>query len=203
MDILLDYENAEVILHQAMECLDMHKKNLTKEVERNPRKENEIYIKDYHSAIYNYDTPKLALEIVKNNIERLNQYFIKNKSSKRIIGINNHMGSLVTQNEKIIQAISFYCFHKDLIFIDSRSHQNSLLFKIAKKMQVKTDFRNYDFIDRNTEMKLNECEKLAENGNRILSIAHLNYRGTVRLYIAHSKKSKYLCSLSNFFKKSL
>ncbi len=198
-DVLANYENAEIILHQAMECVNMEKRNLANDLEKNPRKKGEKYVQEKHSAIYDFDSTKLAISIIDNNIKHINNAFEKRGSYKKIIGLNNHMGSLVSKNKNIVRSISLYCYFYDLILFDSKSGDESIIYEEAKKLNVKTCIRNYDFIDGNTKEKLEIAEKMIKNGENIITIGHLNYRGTIRLYIEHAKKSEFLNKLSEFF----
>ena len=48
-----------------------------------------------------------------------------------IIGMNNHMGSAITTNERIIKIIFKYLYNKNLFFIDSMTTHDSICKKVA------------------------------------------------------------------------
>ncbi len=83
-----------------------------------------------------------------------------------IIGINNHMGSKLTEDEYIMRVILKMIRENDLFFIDSITSSRTVAFKVAKELGLKTAQRklfldnteDIDYINRQI-MKLGEIAK--------------------------------------------
>jgi polysaccharide deacetylase 2 family uncharacterized protein YibQ len=67
-------------------------------------------------------------------------------------GLNNHMGSLITTQEKPMRAVLEVIKRKNLYFVDSRSSHNSVAFSLARRMGVKSA-RNDSFLDNYKEIE--------------------------------------------------
>ncbi len=63
-----------------------------------------------------------------------------------IDGVNNHMGSKVTEDENVMRIVLDEIKKNDLFFIDSITSPNSVGYKLSKEMGVKTAQRNV-FLD--------------------------------------------------------
>lgn len=67
-------------------------------------------------------------------------------------GLNNHMGSLITTQEKPMRAVLEVIKKENLYFVDSRSSHNSVAFSLARSMGVKSA-RNDSFLDNEREIE--------------------------------------------------
>ncbi|MBI5185866.1 MAG: divergent polysaccharide deacetylase family protein [Nitrospinae bacterium] len=63
-----------------------------------------------------------------------------------IVGANNHMGSKLTENERIMRLVLGHLKNLDLFFIDSVTSPNSKAFQLAREMGLRTARRNV-FLD--------------------------------------------------------
>jgi polysaccharide deacetylase 2 family uncharacterized protein YibQ len=63
-----------------------------------------------------------------------------------IAGINNHQGSLVTQDEEIMRVVLDFCRENGLIFLDSRTTADTAVPKIAQDAGIRIAERNI-FVD--------------------------------------------------------
>ncbi len=89
-----------------------------------------------------------------------------------IIGINNHMGSKLTEDEYIMRVILNIIRKKDLFFLDSITSSKTVAFRVAKELGLKTaqrklfldNIEEIDYISRQI-MKLAEIAK--KNGSAI------------------------------------
>lgn len=107
----------ETILHQPMEAYNKSK---------NPGP----------GAIYN-DTPVGEVsEILDDNLH----------SVRGVVGMNNHMGSRVTENVQLMSEVLQYCQAKELFFLDSKTAYNSQVPKVAAKMGMHMEERHI-FLD--------------------------------------------------------
>ena len=122
-------------------------------------------------------------------------------------GINNHMGSLITRNTKIMTAFLNIVKDSDLFFIDSRTSEKSQAFQIAQALNIKSAQR-YVFIDHIQEYKytLNQINKLvniALRKGRAIGIGH-PFKSTLRAIkdsIPHIRNKKVqIVFVSSFFK---
>ena len=142
--VIAESDFIDPMLHQPMEPQNIRKHR--KGLEVNPRTYSEKYDPQIHAAIYNSDSPELAKRILLENIERQNEYLSK-KSSKKVIGFNNHMGSRLTENEKLMYALSETALDNELIVLDSMTIASSRLYRVAnnlfsgerKKRKIKKD----------------------------------------------------------------
>ena len=76
-------------------------------------------------------------------------------------GINNHMGSLVTANKPIMLKVLKIIKEYGYFFIDSRTTADSVAYQIAKKMKIRTTYRDV-FLDHTQDYyhSVNEIKRL-------------------------------------------
>ncbi len=89
-------------------------------------------------------------EMPESKINKLVREAIKDVPHAR--GLNNHMGSLITTQEKPMRAVLEVIKRKNLYFVDSRSSHNSVAFSLARRMGVKSA-RNDSFLDNYKEIE--------------------------------------------------
>lgn len=92
------------------------------------------------------------------------------------VGINNHMGSLYTENEEAMTLFLSEIKGKDLFFLDSLTSAKSVGFKIAQGLGIKTAKRNI-FLDNDKDVTkiINQLEsliKIAEKHGQAIGIGH-------------------------------
>ena len=63
------------------------------------------------------------------------------------IGVNNHMGSLLTENRTAMQVVMRQLKQRNLFFLDSRTSAHSRAYDVARAMGVRTAQRHL-FLDR-------------------------------------------------------
>ena len=100
--VIARYRDKEIILHQPMEAYDRN-------ADTGP------------GTIYNTTHPSAVPNILDRNLA----------SVRGAVGINNHMGSRVTENEVLIAEILRYCKSNDLYFMDSKTAFNSVVERVA------------------------------------------------------------------------
>lgn len=97
------------------------------------------------------------------------------------IGINNHMGSKVTGDERVMSIILDVCRERGLFFVDSRTNYRSIIFKLCKQKgmpQIKNDI----FLDDvHTEAHISrQMDKVAEQVHaegKCVTIGHVGTKG--------------------------
>ncbi|PZE19994.1 divergent polysaccharide deacetylase family protein [Paenibacillus xerothermodurans] len=62
------------------------------------------------------------------------------------VGMNNHMGSKVTADERVMRVILQVCKEKNLVYLDSRTTAKSVVESVAKELGVRTA-ENHIFMD--------------------------------------------------------
>jgi len=91
-------------------------------------------------------------------------------------GVNNHMGSKITQEEPVMRPILEFLKGKNLYFLDSRTTSHSIAYDLAKKMGLRSAYRNI-FLDSPigvsfTKQKMIELCRLAQKKGKAIGIGH-------------------------------
>jgi len=108
--------------------------------------------------------------LLKNmNRRQFNQVLDENlKVVPFVIGLNNHMGSLLTADKQKMNWLMEELKYRDLFFIDSRTTTETIAENTAQVWQVPTERRKV-FLDH-----IDEPEAIAVQFQRLLSIAEKN-----------------------------
>lgn len=93
-----------------------------------------------------------------------------------IKGVNNHMGSKITQEEPVMRPILDLLKSRDLYFLDSRTTAESIAFDLARKMGLRTAFRNV-FLDTTvgvdySKRKIIDLFKFSQKTGKAIAIGH-------------------------------
>jgi polysaccharide deacetylase 2 family uncharacterized protein YibQ len=93
-----------------------------------------------------------------------------------VVGVNNHMGSRLTQDEALMTTVLEEIHHQGLFFIDSRTHAGTVAFQVAQKMDLPSAERDI-FIDAfvSESFSLEQMQKaaaLAKAQGTALAIGH-------------------------------
>ncbi len=138
----------ELILHQPMEAYDATKKT-------------------GHGAIYDRTNPVDVAKILDRSFA----------SVGGAIGMNNHMGSRVTENEVLMAEVLRYCHAHGLYFLDSKTSYNSVVPRVAGREHVHLEERDV-FLDIQHDRESvrrawgNTVAKARENGY-VIAIGHI------------------------------
>jgi len=112
----------------------------------------------------------------------MNEEEIRNKMLANLLefpeadGVNNHMGSKVTENKEIMRIVLNEIKGRDIFFIDSMTSPDSVGYKLSKEMGIRTAFRSV-FLDNEQDVEYisNQVSLLKEfalrNGSAI-AIGH-------------------------------
>ena len=135
------------ILHMPMEPKSMN---------ANPG-EGAIYISDVESEIR----------------EKLTQAF---KSVRGAQGVNNHMGSKVTEDVRAMEIVMKYFNENDYFFVDSQTSRNSKAYNLSQKLGVKSA-KLYSYIDVEDDKdfinkRLDDLAEAAFDEGLIVAICH-------------------------------
>ena len=96
------------------------------------------------SAIYKGMTEKEVISVLENNFSQL----------PLAVGMNNHMGSAVTESIDIMQIIMKYLYDNDKFFLDSFTTPKSVVIDVAKEYKVRNLQRNSMFLDNESNRDL-------------------------------------------------
>ncbi|MEE9367264.1 MAG: divergent polysaccharide deacetylase family protein [Pontiella sp.] len=107
------HKDKEIILHQPMEAYD---------ITQDPGP----------GAIFNATKPADIAAILNQNLS----------SVRGAVGINNHMGSRVTENQQLIREVLRYCKGNGLFFLDSKTAYNSQVPNVANQEHMHMEERN-------------------------------------------------------------
>jgi polysaccharide deacetylase 2 family uncharacterized protein YibQ len=93
-----------------------------------------------------------------------------------VVGVNNHMGSRLTEDHKAMRAVMQRIKRHNLFFLDSRTSQKSLASQVAREMGVRTAERQV-FLDNETEttkihQQLDQLATLARVRGNAIGIGH-------------------------------
>ena len=107
-------------------------------------------------------------------VSLMNSYF---KELPYAVGANQHMGSKISANKKLMEAVLSVIDQKKLFFIDSKTTARSVAYKTALEMNIPSAERNL-FLDAPAnsdeiiEQRLNDLKKLKESHGKALVITH-------------------------------
>lgn len=92
-------------------------------------------------------------------------------------GVNNHMGSLATTDETVMQAVMKSLRNAGLYFLDSRTSNVSVAYQVAQKAHIPA-FRNDIFLDSPNlsnstfDSKLDQVIELGNKKSQVVAITH-------------------------------
>jgi len=124
----------------------------------------------YQTDKYRFITSDLSKREV---ISLLRQYL---NSIRIAIGVNNHMGSLATENRQLMKIVLSELKRRGLIFIDSRTSLKSIAYEEARKIELISGY-NQGFLDaidniKVMEERMSELKDLAQEKGKIIIIVH-------------------------------
>jgi len=93
-----------------------------------------------------------------------------------VSGVNNHMGSKITQNKAAMSPVLDVLKERRLFFIDSVTSNRSIAYDLARRMGLRSAYRHV-FLDSEvgvsySRQKLVELFKLAKKKGRAIAIGH-------------------------------
>jgi polysaccharide deacetylase 2 family uncharacterized protein YibQ len=169
----------EVILHQPMEA-------------------NRSSANPGRGAIYDRMGNKEVLLILEDNLLTV----------PSAVGINNHMGSRVTENGQIMKEVLSFCQSRKLFFLDSKTSYNSVVPKVAKELKVHLEQRHVflDIVHERSaiERAWRQTIKKAEKNGYVVVIGHAWSKDTADViresYQVLQKKGYTFHQLSELYK---
>lgn len=105
------------------------------------------------------------------------------KLVKYATGLNNHLGSKATKDEKVMRSVLSSVKGEKLFFVDSKTSSNSLALKIARELHIRSAENNI-FLDGGTkeaevEMRFGELISMARGRGSAIGIGHATRPSTI------------------------
>ena len=149
---------------QAAQLTKQHGKEL---ILHQPMQAQKASIDPGPGAIKPIMTPEEAAAVVRQNITAVGS----------VSGINNHEGSLITENAEIMKAVLKVCTEKDIYYLDSRTTSNSVVKTAAQNLSVKIWERSV-FLDNSQDknditQSVRYGMELAERNGIAIMIGHV------------------------------
>jgi len=93
-----------------------------------------------------------------------------------IIGVNNHMGSKITEDREIMEIVLEEIKKYNLFFIDSVTTKDSIAYEVAREMEIKSAVRSV-FLDNENDMdyikgQILEVQETALREGEAIAIGH-------------------------------
>jgi polysaccharide deacetylase 2 family uncharacterized protein YibQ len=92
------------------------------------------------------------------------------------IGVNNHMGSKITEDREIMEIVLEEIKEYNLFFIDSVTTKNSIAYEVSREMEIKSAVRSV-FLDNENDMEyikgqMLEVQETALREGEVIAIGH-------------------------------
>ncbi|MFD3447502.1 divergent polysaccharide deacetylase family protein [Microbacteriaceae bacterium 4G12] len=106
------------------------------------------------------------------------------------IGMNNHMGSKATADERVMRIVLSVCKEHGLFYLDSKTSPKSVVQKVAKELKVPTIENNFFFDDVYTTTHITkQANLLLQKLNSepvTVAIGHVGPPGEITSNVIHS-----------------
>jgi len=144
-------------------------------------------------------TTDLSSEEIRNRVESA----IENVPYA--VGMNHHMGSKVTEDERVMRIVLEVCKEKGLFYLDSKTTGNSIIPKLAEELSVPYLENNMFFDHVYSEQYINSqasrLVKELDESEQLIAIGHVGITGekvvnALKNYIPEYKKHAEIVPLS-------
>ncbi len=114
--------------------------------------------------------------------EMLRQLYMDLDAVPHIVGVNNHMGSLLTEDRDAMNLLLEEIRKKGLFFLDSKTSPDSVAYEVAKSMGLKSGRRDV-FLDNQPDTEyikgqIDKVIRIAKKKGKATAIGHPRH-GTV------------------------
>ncbi|WP_053362494.1 divergent polysaccharide deacetylase family protein [Bacillus sp. FJAT-27251] len=136
---------------------------------------------------------------------------IRNRIEKAIdevpfaVGMNHHMGSKVTEDERIMRIILEVCKERNLYYLDSKTTDKSVIPKLAKELSVpyleNELFFDHVYSEQHIYRQASKIVDQLRKHKQIIAIGHVGITGdrvvsALKTYIPEYEKEAELVTLS-------
>ncbi|MDD5070939.1 MAG: divergent polysaccharide deacetylase family protein [Candidatus Omnitrophica bacterium] len=147
--------------------------------------------------------PFIKVSDSKSRVDSLLKYYLN--FSQVAIGVNNHMGSLATEDSKLMRWVLAKVKENDLIFVDSRTSLKSVGYDIAKSYGLICGY-NQGFIDsvdtlEAIDKKIDKLVEIVSEKGKIIVIAHPRQRtlGVLARRLPELKRKINFVTIKDYF----
>ncbi len=93
-----------------------------------------------------------------------------------VSGVNNHMGSLLTEDSKAMRVVLEEIHKRGLFFLDSRTSPRTVAYSVAKSFGIKSESRDV-FLDNNADIgyikgQIDKAIRIAKKSGEATAIGH-------------------------------
>lgn len=122
------------------------------------------------------------------------------------VGMNHHMGSKITEDERIMKIVLEICREKNLYYLDSKTAQKSVIPKIATELSVpylENDmFFDHIYSERHIYQQASKLIQKLDERNQFIAIGHVGITGeevvsALKAYIPEYEKQAVIVPLSS------
>ena len=127
------------------------------------------------------------------------------KDVPHAVGMNHHMGSKATEDERIMKIVLEVCKENGLFYLDSKTMEKSVVSKVANELNVPFLENNFFFDDAYTTQHIKnqgkKLEKKLTEYEQLVAIGHVGVSGSMMVsvlkeYIPVYKNKAEIVSLS-------
>ncbi|KAA9017073.1 divergent polysaccharide deacetylase family protein [Niallia endozanthoxylica] len=121
------------------------------------------------------------------------------------VGMNHHMGSKVTEDERVMRVVLEVCKEKGLYYLDSKTSSNSVVGKVAEELSVphlENDlFFDHIYSEQYINKQANKLMQQLTEEEQLIAIGHVGITGervvsTLKTYIPKYKEYADIVPLS-------
>ena len=141
------------------------------------KKGKKVIVHQPMEAVNGNDTGPYAIRLGMKEEEIIKILEHNTTSMPGVIGMNNHMGSAVVADERIMKIVYKYLYNKKLFFLDSMTTPDSICKQVAEDGNYPFTKRDV-FLDNIDERKaimesINKGKSIAENKGHAVMIGHV------------------------------
>ncbi|MHA0857820.1 divergent polysaccharide deacetylase family protein [Paenibacillus sp. CMAA1364] len=107
------------------------------------------------------------------------------------IGMNNHMGSLITGDERIMSVVMQVCLERGLFYVDSSTNYRSIVGKLARQMGMPPVVNHLFLDDIHTNSHINKQLQAVESWGKehqyCVTIGHVSSNGDITAKVLRTR----------------
>jgi len=151
-------------------------------------------------------TTDLSNEEIKSRVEKAIE------SVPHAVGMNHHMGSKATEDERVMRVILEVCREKGLYYLDSKTARKSVIPKIATELSVpylENDmFFDHVYSEQHIYRQASRVLKILEESEQLIAIGHVGITGdrvvgALKTYLPEYEKQAKIVPLSQLIPLSI
>lgn len=122
------------------------------------------------------------------------------------VGMNHHMGSKATEDERVMRIILEVCKEHSLYYLDSKTARKSVIPKLAEELSVpylENDmFFDHIYSERHIYQQASKLAKRLDNRTQFIAIGHVGITGdkvvsAIKTYLPEYEKQAKIVPLSS------